>query len=77
LNEDTNFRCRFYKKNCKSRLVVNPSLPQVRLYGNHNHPPEAKAVENVYKNIVTIQKFVRSSDGRVSLETVKIKQENP
>jgi hypothetical protein len=56
---------------------VNPVVPQVRLFGSHNHPPETKDIGNIYKNIVMVQKFVRSTDGRLTFQTVEIKQENP
>lgn len=74
-NEVVNYRCRFYKSRCKARLVVGPSWPRAQIINVHNHQPEEKDMKEVYRNVVSIQKFCRSDDGSFGLTTIEFKEE--
>lgn len=65
------YRCNMYKQQCRARLVIDLETPMVKLLRTHNHTIITNDT-NLYKQAVSIQKFVHQSDGSFAQEFYEI-----
>lgn len=65
------YRCNMYKQKCRARLVIDLETPIVKLLRWHNHTTICNDT-NLYKQAVSIQKFIHQSDGSFAQEFYEI-----